>query len=412
MSDTETPKVTPPPNLVRPTRRSPVDDDIERELEAALAGMDDKAMYGDGGGKRRDKKAPAEPRKRGRVVALHGDDVFVDIGGRSQGVLALTQFPEGKPTIGQEVDVSIEGYDNADGLLILSRSGAAAVAVDWSSVAEGMVVEARVTGTNKGGLSVEVNGIRGFIPISQIDLNRVEDTQPFVNQKLTCVVTEVNPLEKNLVLSRRELLERQREEASAKLWQELDVGQIRMGVVRNVKEFGAFLDLGGVDGLLPVGEMAWNRVDDPTKVVQIGQQLRIVILRIDREKRKLTLGLKQLLPSPWDDAEAKYPPKSMVGGKVTRLMDFGAFVELEPGIEGLIHNSEMSTRFIRHAREVVQAGQEVQVQVLKVDPKERRISLSLKAAAQEAAAAAEPEPEPEEEVKKKPPRRRELRGGL
>jgi ribosomal protein S1 len=398
-----------PPELPRPGRRSPVDDEIERELEAALAGMDAKTLHGDVGGQRRGKPA-AESRKRGRVVSVHGEDVFVDVGGRSQGVLAIAQFPEGAPAVGQEVDVTIEGYDNADGLLILSRQGAAAVVVDWSSVAEGMIVDARVTGTNKGGLAVEVNGIRGFIPVSQIDLYRVEDTQAFVNQKLRCVITEANPVERNLVLSRRELLEREREEAREKLWQELAEGQIRMGVVRNVKEFGAFLDLGGVDGLLPVGEMSWNRIDDPATVVQIGQQLRVAVIRLDRERRKITLGLKQLLPSPWDDMESKYPPKTTVSGKVTRLMDFGAFVELEPGIEGLIHNSELSTRYVRHPKEVVQPGQQVQVTVLKVDPTERRIGLSLKAAAQAAAEAAEPEPEAE--VKKKPPRKKELRGGL
>jgi small subunit ribosomal protein S1 len=386
-----------------------VDDEIERELEAALAGMDAKTLHGDAGGQRPGKPA-AESRKRGRVVSVHGEDVFVDVGGRTQGVLAIAQFPEGTPAAGQEVDVTIEGYDNADGLLILSRQGAAAVAVDWSSVAEGMIVDARVTGTNKGGLAVEVNGIRGFIPVSQIDLYRVEDTQAFVNQKLRCVITEANPVEKNLVLSRRELLEREREEAREKLWQELAEGQIRMGVVRNVKEFGAFLDLGGVDGLLPVGEMSWNRIDDPATVVQIGQQLRVAVIRLDRERRKITLGLKQLLPSPWDDIESRYPPKTTVSGKVTRLMDFGAFVELEPGIEGLIHNSELSTRYVRHPKEVVQPGQQVQVTVLKVDPTERRIGLSLKAALQDAAEAAEPEPETE--VKKKPPRKKELRGGL
>lgn len=410
-SSSPAPAAPAPLSPPRPGRRGPVDDEIERELEAALAGMDAKSLHGDTGGPRRGKQ-PADTRKRGRVVAVHGEDVFVDVGGRSQGVLAIAQFPEGAPKVGQEVDVTIEGYDNADGLLILSRQGAAAVAVDWSSVAEGMVVEARVTATNKGGLAVEVNGIRGFIPVSQIDLYRVEDTQPFVNQKLRCVVTEANAAEKNLVLSRRELLEREREEARERLWQELAEGQIRMGVIRNVKEFGAFLDLGGADGLLPAGEMSWNRVEDPTTMVQIGQQLRVVVIRLDRERRKITLGLKQLLPSPWDDIESRFPPKSTVSGKVTKLMDFGAFVELEPGIEGLVHNSELSTRYVRHPKEVVQPGQQIQVTVLKVDPKEHRISLSLKAAAQAAAEVAEPEPEPEVEAKKKPPRRKELRGGL
>src|SRR5262249_44348962 len=194
-------------------------------------------------------------------------------------------------------EVHIEGYDNENGLLLVSRKGAA-MAVDWSSVAEGQVVEARVTATNKGGLSVDVNGIRGFMPISQIDLYRVEDTAPFVNQRLTCLVVEVNPAEKNLVVSRRALLEKEREENREKLWLELAEGQVREGVVRSVRDFGAFVDLGGADGLLHVSEMSWKRVQNPSEIVQPGQHVKVVVLKGDREHRKLTLGLKQLTASP------------------------------------------------------------------------------------------------------------------
>src|SRR5438445_7728558 len=211
----------------------------------------------------------------------------------------MVQFPEGPPTVGTEVEVHIERYDEANGLLLLSRKGAA-VDADWSSVAEGMIVEARVTATNKGGLSVDVNGIRGFMPISQIDLYRVEDTEQYVNQRLRCLVTEVNPAERNLVVSRRDLLEKEREEARAKLWQELAEGQIREGTVRSVRDFGAFVDLGGVDGLLHISEMSWSRIQDATQVVQPGQAVKVVVLKLDREKHKVSLGLRQLTPSPWD----------------------------------------------------------------------------------------------------------------
>src|SRR5204863_2189674 len=219
--------------------------------------------------------APDHGRKKGTVLAVHGQDVFVEVpGGRSQGVLPVLQFPEGTPKPGTVVDVSIEGYDRANGLLILTRLGAAVVA-NWSSIAQGMTVEARVTETNKGGLAVDVNGIRGFMPVSQIDLYRVENAEQFVNQRLLCLVTEVNPEERNLVVSRRALLEKEREENREKLWQEIAEGQVREGVVRSIREFGAFVDLGGVDGLLHISEMSWTRIKDPSSVVHAGQSSKL-----------------------------------------------------------------------------------------------------------------------------------------
>ncbi len=218
-----------------------------------------------------------------------------------------------------------------------------------------------MTATNKGGLSVDVNGIRGFLPISQIDLYRIENAEQFVNQRLNCLVTEVNPQERNLVVSRRALLEKEREETREKLWQELAEGQVRTGTVRSVREFGAFVDLGGVDGLLHVSEMSWKRIQDPSQVVQLGQTVQVVVLRIDREHRKVSLGLKQLTASPWDAAPATYPANSVAKGTVTRLMDFGTFVELEPGVEGLVRNSELANHRVRRVADVVQPGQEVHV---------------------------------------------------
>jgi small subunit ribosomal protein S1 len=387
--------------------------DLDKEWEAAKAGLSDLDMYGDLS-KREKKAAPTGDagRKKGKVLSVHGEDVFIAVpGGRSQGVVPLTQFPEGPPAVGAEVDIHIERYDEANGLLILGRRGAA-VTADWSTVAPGMIVEARVTETNKGGLSVDVNGIRGFMPISQIDLYRVEDAEQFVNQRLTCLVTDVDPAEQNLVVSRRALLEKEREENREKLWQELSENQVREGVVRSIRDFGAFVDLGGVDGLLHVSEMSWNRVQDPTTVVQPGQHIKVVVLKIDREKRKLSLGLKQLTASPWDAAGGNYIPNTVVKGKVTRLMDFGAFVELEPGIEGLVHISELAPQRVRRPSDVVQPGQEVQVMVLRVDSAQRKISLSLKAAL-----AKEPAEEPEEEeeqveVRPSRPRTTPLRGGI
>ena len=305
--------------------------------------------------------------------------------------------------------VSIEGYDQANGLLLLTRQGAAVVA-DWSTVAPGMIVEARVLSTNKGGLTVDVNGIRGFMPVSQIDLYRVEDTEQFVNQRLRCVVTDVDPAERNLVVSRRALQEKEREEAREKLWLELAEGQTREGIVRSIKDFGAFVDLGGVDGLLHVSEMSWSRVEKADQLVKVGQKVTVLVLKIDPERRKVSLGLKQLTASPWDNVGLTFPEGTVARGKVTRLADFGAFVELEPGVEGLIHISELAPQRVRRVADVVQAGQDVQVMILAIDKDQRRISLSLKAALPK---EAEPEEE-EEELPLKPPRPRTtpLRGGI
>jgi small subunit ribosomal protein S1 len=433
MSDTDKPPIPPedkPAGLPEPSLGAPPplstdqgfggprikdwDKDIEREVEEAMGGFSSKDLLGEPAQRGPRPQAGETPgRKKGKVLKVHGPDVFVEVpGGRSQGVLPLAQFPEGPPDIGAEVEITIEGYDEANGLLLLSRKGAAQEA-DWSTVAQGMIVEGRVTGTNKGGLSVDVNGIRGFMPISQIDLYRVENTEQFVNQRLRCLVTEVKPDERNLVVSRRALLEKEREENREKLWQELAEGQVREGIVRSVREFGAFVDLGGADGLLHISEMSWTRVQDPNSVVQPGQRIKVILLKVDRDKRKISLGLKQLQASPWEQADANYPLNSVVKGKVTRITDFGAFVELEPGVEGLIHISELAHQRVRRVIDIVQTGQEVEVMVLRVDPAQRKISLSLKAVKpkEEPGSAAEEE---EEAVDTPPPRPRTtpLRGGI
>jgi small subunit ribosomal protein S1 len=390
-----------------------LDAQIEQELAAALGDLSDKELYGSPDQEKR-KTTPGTQQegKRAKVIAVQGTDVFLDIpGGRSQGVLSLQQFPEGAPAVGTEVNVTIEGYDRENGLILLSRKGSA-VHADWSSVAEGMIVEARVTETNKGGLAVDVNGIRGFMPISQIDLYRVETPEQFVNQRLRCTVVEVNPEERNLVVSRRALLEQEREESREKLWQELAEGQIRDGIIRSVKDFGAFVDMGGVDGLLHVSEMSWVRGQSAADLVQPGQTIKVVVLKVDRDKRKVSLGAKQLTASPWDSADANYPLNGIVKGKVTRLMEFGAFVELEPGIEGLIHISELAPQRVRRPADVVQPGQEVQVLVLGVDRAQRRISLSLKATAADESGDIEEEVEEPEELPPARPRATPLRGGL
>jgi small subunit ribosomal protein S1 len=396
-----------------------LDAEIAGELEAALSGLAEKDLLGaDSSGQARATAAGQsdQGRKQGRVLSVHGSDVFVEVpGGRSQGLLPIDQFPDAPPKPGDLVDVTIEGYDAANGLLILARRGAAVVA-DWSTVAEGMVVEARVLETNKGGLSVDVNGIRGFMPISQIDLFRVENAEQYVGQKLFCLVTDVDQTEHNLVVSRRAFLEKQREEQREKLWAELAEGQIRTGVVRSVRDFGAFVDLGGVDGLLHVSEMSWRRGQDATKLVRPGQTLKVIVLKIDHERRKLSLSVKQLEAGPWENIHDRYGIGQVVKGTVTRTKEFGAFVELEPGVEGLVHISELARRKVWRVSDVVKEGQEVEVKILNIDPNEQRISLSLREALPEEKPA-RPAEEAEEEASDEPaspprPRNPNLRGGI
>ncbi len=331
-------------------------------------------------------------KKTGVIVGVHGNDVFVEVpGGRSQGVLPLQQFEGRKPVVGEAVEFDIDHYDSADGLLILTREGSTQIVHDWSQVAYGMIVEARVTGTNKNktGLTVEVAGIKGFLPASQLDLYRVENIDQFVNQRLKVMVAEVNPEERNLIVSRRAVQEKEKQAKAEEFWKNVSEGQVLKGIVRSIKPFGAFVDLGGADGLIPASEFSWQRVNDLSEFVKIGQQVEVKINRIDFDARKIGLSMKQLTVSPFEEYTKQVQAGARITGKVTRIADFGAFVELTPGVEGLIHVSELSTQRVRRVRDVIEEGQTVIVEVLSMDAATRRIALSLKKIASEEEAAAE-----------------------
>lgn len=395
-----------------------MDDDVEAELARAMGEVPaDKFYEADSASTQTGTKGG---NKKGKVISIHSDDVFVDIGGRSQGVVPFASFVT-EPKVGDEIEVVIKGFDGANGCMLLALPGAAEQSVNWSSVARGMIVEAKVTGTNKGGLSVEVNSIKGFMPISQLEMFRVDDTAPYVNQKLRCMITEVDPAEKNLVVSRRALLEQERAEAQEKLWLELAEGQKRTAIVGNIKEFGAFVDLGGCDALLPMGEIAWQKVDDASKFLSPGQRIEVKVIRLDKERKKVTVSLRECMSSPWDEVENNFPVGSVVNGKVTRIMDFGAFIELAPGIEGLLHISEVANKRVFRVSDVVKVDQTVEVKVTKYDPATRRMSLSLKAIQQEKeaaertaaeTAAAEAEAAADAAPRKPIHRRTDLKGGL
>jgi ribosomal protein S1 len=394
-------------------RQQIMDDEVEAELARALGEVSEDAMYAASSGSA---SGPGGT-KKGKVISINKDDVFVDIGGRSQGVVPFETFAT-EPKVGDEVDVVIKGFDGANGCMLLALPGAAERVVDWSSVARGMIVEAKVTGTNKGGLNVEVNGIRGFLPISQLEMFRVDDTAPYVNQRVRCMITEADPVEKNLVLSRRALLEQERAEAQEKLWAELAEGQKRSAVVGNIKDFGAFVDLGGSDALLPTAEMSWQRVDDPAKFVSPGQRIEVKVIRLDKDRRKVTVSLRECMSSPWDEIENTFPVGTIASGKVVKIMDFGAFVELAPGIEGLLHISELANKRVYRVTDAVQADQTVEVKVIRFDPETRRLSLSLKAVLKEKEDAAKANADAAEEAaadeapRKPIHRRTDLKGGL
>ncbi len=318
----------------------------------------------------------------GRVIAIQRDDIFVDFGGgREQGVLPVKQFSEeeGLPEIGQAIEVRVAGFDQAEGLLLLSRKGSV-LAADWDSLEKGQVVEARVTGSNTGGLEVKIGGGRGFMPISMIEMHRIEDLSPYVNRTLTCEIVEIDHSRGgNVVVSRRAVLEKQAEEIREQMLASMAEGKVVKGVVRSIMPYGAFVDIGGIDGLLHVGDMAWRRVADPHEIVKEGQEVEVKILKMDKESRRISLGLKQVLPDPWEGAAVRWPADSVVTGRVTRLADFGAFVELSEGVEGLVPMGEMCfERRVKTAGEVVKEGDVINVRVLSVDPDKKRISLSIK----------------------------------
>jgi small subunit ribosomal protein S1 len=246
-------------------------------------------------------------------------------------------------------------------------------------VQEGQIVEVTVTGSNKGGLECQIAGLRGFIPLGQLSIYRVEQPEDYVGQRLACVVTEANRERRNLVLSHRAVMERERNEQREKLLKELAPGQLREGIVRSMKDFGAFVDLGGVDGLIHVSQLSWDRVNHPREVLAVGQKVKVRIEKFDPETGKVSLSYREVGDNPWNHAATKYYSGAKVTGKVSRVMDFGAFVKLEPGIEGLIHISELAHGRVFRVSDVLSEGQEVEVKVMSVDTEKQRIGLSLKA---------------------------------
>jgi predicted RNA-binding protein with RPS1 domain len=405
-----------------------IDEDLGDELEQAMSGM---TLEGAASAfdsvptttptpqpttGRRDKVR--EEKKSYRVVDVRGGDIFVDLGGKSEGVISGLQFPEGFPKPGDFIDAIPERRQAADGVVRLRRPGEAESA-DWGSLTVGMIVDAQVKKVNKGGLEVTVNGIRAFMPAGQASADYMQDLGLLVGQTLRSEVTKVDVEGRDLVVSRKAVQMREREEKAQQTFATLQEGQVRDGVVKRLQDFGAFIDIGGVDGLLPISQMAWHRVKHPSDILQVGQGVKVQVATFDRETRRISLSLKQLLDSPWATASEKYKTGTVVSGVVTRVTDFGAFVELEPGIEGLVHISELSPNRVRRAADVAKPGEHVEVKVLNFDIDQKRIGLSIKQAipAPEEEPAAEAAPtaaaeEPEAAAPSKPKKQQDLKGGL
>lgn len=356
------------------------DDELQREVEEALGGMsiDEIESLAEPGAVGKDRPASAALRKA-RIDHVAGDVVFVDLGGKSPGMLSINEFDKGESVApGTLIDIFIERFDERDGLFIVSKRKAQIENL-WASLKPGAVVEGRVTGMNKGGLEVDIQGIRAFMPASQVDVAHVHDISIFLQQTIRAVVTQVDRADENVVISRRKQIEKERAVARDQLMTELAEGQIRSGTVRSITPYGAFVDLGGVDGLLHISDMSWSRVKDAKEVVQPGQQIEVKVLKIDREKDRISLGLKQILANPWTAVADRYQAGQQIKGRVTRLAEFGAFVEVEPGLEGLVPISEMSwVKRVRHPSEVVQEGSIIDAVVLQVDPEKRRMSLGMR----------------------------------
>jgi small subunit ribosomal protein S1 len=323
----------------------------------------------------------------GTVVRVDKDEVLVDIGYKSEGVIPVSELsirrsvnPADEVTLGDEIDALVLTKEDADGRLILSKKRAR-FELAWKNIEgaaeSGEPVNGRVIEVVKGGLILDL-GVRGFLPASLVDIRRVQDLDEFLGQELRAKVIELNRSRNNVVLSRRAVLEEERKEQRQQILDKLQPGDVVEGQISNIVDFGAFVDLDGMDGLIHISELSWSHVNHPSEVLEIGQKVNVKVLDIDRDRQRISLGLKQTQTDPWQQVLESYSEGDVVQGKVTKVVTFGAFVEILPGVEGLVHISELAQHHVENPREVVSQGDTVNVRILEVDAERRRLSLSLK----------------------------------
>ena len=317
----------------------------------------------------------------GTILEIRQQVVLVDIGYKSEGVISISEFEDEEIEVGDQIEVLLESLENDEGLVVLSKEKAAHKQ-NWDKIVavykDGGLVKGKVKSVVKGGLMVNV-GVEAFLPGSQVDIIPPKDLNEFVGKVYEFKIVKVNDERKNIVLSRREVIEAERSEQRQRFLETVKVGDRVTGTVKNITDFGAFVDLSGMDGLLHITDMSWGRVNHPSEILHIGQDLDVLILEVDRDKERVSLGLKQLSDNPWADIEAKYPINSRVKGRVTKLLAYGAFVELEKGVEGLVHVSELSwTKRITRPSDVLSLDQEIEAVVLNISVEEQKISLGVR----------------------------------
>ncbi|WP_420541943.1 30S ribosomal protein S1 [Rubrobacter calidifluminis] len=323
----------------------------------------------------------------GEVVRIDKDEVLVDIGYKSEGLIPANELsirkgvdPHEIVELGQRIEALVLQKEDADGRLILSAKRAAFEKA-WNRIEEAYAAQENVEGpvieVVKGGLILDI-GLRGFLPASLVDIRRVRNLDAFLGQRLECKVIELNRSRNNVVLSRRAVLEEERKEERERILTSLKEGDIVEGTVSNLVDFGAFVDLDGIDGLIHISELSWNHVDHPSEVVQVGEKVRVKVLEVDQERERISLGLKQTRKDPWQEVVEQVKVGQTIHGRVTKLVSFGAFVEVAEGVEGLIHISELADHHVETPGEIVRSGDEVDARVIDVDPKRRRLSLSLR----------------------------------
>jgi len=319
---------------------------------------------------------------KGRVSSVVGDDFVIELGLKSEGVLERSEFDEPENVkIGDEVKVLLEDMEGDTGLVRISKRKADRI-INWETIMkskkEGDPVAGKVTKKIKGGLLVDI-GVPVFLPASQVDIRRPGEISDWIGRHIDAVILKIDEERRNIVVSRRKMIEQQREELKRKTLDALSVGEVRKGTVKNIADFGAFIDLGGIDGLLHITDMSWGRINHPSEVLKIDQEIEVKVLSIDKEKEKIALGLKQKEASPWENIEQRYPVGSIHTAEVVNIMSYGAFCKLQEGVEGLVHISEMSwTKRINHPSEVVTQGQQVKVKVLEINKEKQEISLGMK----------------------------------
>jgi len=332
----------------------------------------------------------------GRVIGMNDKDILIDIGFKSEGLIDRSEFPQDAlPQIGDQIEVYLEYLEDRNGNLVLSKEKADFMR-RWRDIREfyekEKIFTCKILRRIKGGMIVDIDGLQGFLPGSQIDVRPIKDFDQYLDQDLEVRVVKLNEARKNIVVSHKVIIEDSLKEKREELLADMEIGQIMEGRVKNITDFGVFIDLGGIDGLLHITDLSWGRVNHPSEVVKLDETLSIKIIDYDKEKQRVSLGLKQLMPHPWENVEKNYPIGSNVKGKIVSLTNYGAFIELEAGVEGLIHVSEMSwTRHIKNASEMYSIGEEIKAGVLAIDTDERKISLGVK----------QLEPDPWDEIEEK-----------